>query len=68
MKTYIYVQAYHDANGDTAFRHCFLKAKSDNDAYAEGARRMDAENKKVALLNDYVVELPVMALAFGLGR
>lgn len=52
-KSYLYIQAFKDDNGDIAFRHTTVKAFTVDDAYYLGMSKL-----KDPMLNDYVVEIP----------
>ena len=56
MKTYVYVVA-EMVDGLPSFRHAFIHAEDDDDAYTVGHRcvRQPTGNG----INDYVIEIPV---------
>lgn len=57
MKKFVYVLAYQTDDGP-AFMHTFLKAKDEDDAYAQGGRWSDAQPEwQGSGLNDYVIPL-----------
>ena len=71
-KTWLYVQAYNDLSApedqrnDVCFRHAFVVAADDMGAYDAGHEAVPRE-LNIAVLNDYVVQIPAMALAYVVG-
>lgn len=60
MKNYVYVVAYEVPEEDgISFRHIFLQAVDDDDAYIRGMEQLDDTlEERCNLLNNYVIELP----------